>query len=186
MRNFDAASSDWCFPEGYSLVGLAHWNKFHASVLVSAKLMAAVGGYDPGVPWGLEDWNFWLHAALHRPVVRFVPEATFWYRQHAGASMRKHMFAAHLEETKACVRTLHSGLYEPAQLLRDHETVAAMARCRPPPLTPASPAASACRAPSAAQRGEPSAAQRRRSGSRSCRNNYAFFVFRLAARRETV
>ena len=128
MRNFDATASDWCFPEGYSLVGLAHWNKFHASVLVSATLMRAVGGYDPGVPWGLEDWNFWLHAALHNPRVRFVPEATFWYRQHAGSSMRKAMFAAHLEETKACVRTNHAGLFEPAQLLRDHETIAAMAR----------------------------------------------------------
>lgn len=59
MRNFDATTSDWCFPEGYSTVGISHWNKFHASVLVAAPLMRKVGGYDPGIPWGLEDWNFW-------------------------------------------------------------------------------------------------------------------------------
>ena len=126
MHNFDAVASDWCFPEGYSLMGLAHWNKFHASVLLSAALMRSVGGYDPALPWGLEDWNFWLHAALHNPRVRFLPEATFWYRQHAGGSMRKAMFASHLEETKAMVRTNHAELYEPAQLLRDHEVIAAM------------------------------------------------------------
>ena len=52
MRNFDAVSSDWCFPEGFSIVGVSHWNKFHASVLMKADLMRKVGGYDPGIPWG--------------------------------------------------------------------------------------------------------------------------------------
>lgn len=180
MRNFDAATSDWCFPEGYSFVGITHWNKFHASVLVAARLMRRVGGYDPAIPWGLEDWNFWcgvepeaairhghrhsrrccpwpsepplhctsasltprrlpfcpcclfpllrLHASVHQPRVRFIPEATFWYRQHAGTSMRKAMFASHLEETKAMVRTNHGAVFEPLHLLRDHEIIAAMAR----------------------------------------------------------
>ena len=46
MENFDAVSSVWCFPEGYSVVGLSHWNKFHASVLMSARLAKSIGGYD--------------------------------------------------------------------------------------------------------------------------------------------
>ena len=123
MRNFDAVSSDWCFPEGFSIVGVSHWNKFHASVLMKADLMRKVGGYDPGIPWGLEDWNFWLNAAKFNPVVRFIPEITFYYRHHKGTSMRKKMFAAYLEQTKAMVRTNHVELYEPVQLLHDHETI---------------------------------------------------------------
>ena len=123
MRNFDAVSSDWCFPEGFSIVGVSHWNKFHASVLMKADLMRKVGGYDPGIPWGLEDWNFWLNAAKFNPIVRFVPEITFYYRHHKGTSMRKKMFAAYLEQTKAMVRTNHVELYEPVQLLHDHETI---------------------------------------------------------------
>jgi len=126
MRNFDAVSSDWCFPEGWSVTGVAHWNKFHASVLMNRRLMEAVGGYDPGIPWGLEDWNFWLHTAVHNPVVRFVPEVTFFYRHHKGTSMRKKMMSMYLEETKAIVRTNHADLYEPMQLHRDHATIAAM------------------------------------------------------------
>lgn len=82
MRNFDAVSSDWCFPEGFSIVGISHWNKFHASVLVNRRLMEKVGGYDPAIPWGLEDWNFWLRSSVHNPIVRFVPEITFFYRHH--------------------------------------------------------------------------------------------------------
>ena len=37
--------------------------------------------------------------------------------------MRKKMFAAYLEQTKAMVRTNHVELYEPVQLLHDHETI---------------------------------------------------------------
>jgi len=123
MHNFDAVSSEWCFPEGFSIMGIAHWNKFHASVLMSRRLMQSIGGYDPGIPWGLEDWNYWLSTVPHNPVVRFIPETTFFYRHHAGTSMRKKMFSMYLEQTKAMVRTNHAELYEPAQLLMDHDTI---------------------------------------------------------------
>ena len=126
MRNFDAVSSDWCFPEGFSIVGISHWNKFHASVLVNRRLMEKVGGYDPAIPWGLEDWNFWLRGSVHNPIVRFVPEITFFYRHHQGTSMRKKMFALYLEQTKAMVRTNSVELYEPVQLLADHELIEEM------------------------------------------------------------
>ena len=92
------------------LQGVIHWNKIHASVLMNRRLLEAVGGfcpppfllcfflrvpahcslyyafraggYDPGLPWGLEDWNFWLSSLSHAPVVRFSPSLTFYYRQH--------------------------------------------------------------------------------------------------------
>ena len=37
---------------------------------------------------------------MHNPIVRFVPEITFFYRHHEGTSMRKKMFAMYLEQTK--------------------------------------------------------------------------------------
>ena len=126
MENFDAVSSIWCFPEGWSIVGISNWNKFHAAVPMRRTLMERVGGYDPGIPWGLEDWNFWLGAAVYNPAVKFVPEKTFMYRHHKGTSMRKKMFALALEETKAIVRTNHPTLYEPVQLLGDHRQIAQM------------------------------------------------------------
>jgi len=121
MENFDAVSSVWCFPEGYSVVGLSHWNKFHASVLMSARLAKSIGGYDQSLLWGLEDWNFWLSASRHRPRVMHLPEITFYYRHHRGSSMRKEMFRIALEDSKAMVRTNHPDLFEPYQLLLDNE-----------------------------------------------------------------
>lgn len=82
MRNFDAVTNDWCFPEGWSVQvggarlrdtqlhdvmrclmgslspteaeaftpasqGAIHWNKFHASVLMSRRLLEAVGASLP-------------------------------------------------------------------------------------------------------------------------------------------
>jgi len=126
MENFDAVSSVWCFPEGYSIVGLSHWNKFHASVLMSSRLVKSIGGYDQSLLWGLEDWNFWLSASRHRPRVMHLPEITFYYRHHHGSSMRKEMFRVALDESKAMVRTNHPDLFEPYQLLLDHDTIGAM------------------------------------------------------------
>ena len=126
MVNFGAFSSTWCFPEGWSVTGVAYWNKFHAAVPFRRALAEQVGGYDPSIPWGLEDWNFWLSSSLYNPVVKFVPEATFYYRHHAKGSMRKEMFAKSLDVTKAMVRTNHPSLFEPAQLLIDHATIAEM------------------------------------------------------------
>jgi hypothetical protein len=37
--------------------------------------------------------------------------------------MRKKMFSLYLEETKAMVRTNHAELYEPMQILLDHDTI---------------------------------------------------------------
>ena len=89
-------------------MGVSHWNKFHASVLMNRRLMEKVGGYDPAIPWGLEDWNFWLRGSVHNPIVRFVPEITFFYRHHEGTSMRKKMFAMYLEQTKVGLPPLPS------------------------------------------------------------------------------
>ena len=126
MENFDAVSSTWCFPEGWSVVGVSHWNKFHASVLMSSHLVKSIGGYDQSLLWGLEDWNFWLSVSRHRPRVMHIPEITFYYRHHKGTSMRKEMFRVALEESKAMVRTNHPDLYEPHQLALDHHTIGHM------------------------------------------------------------
>ena len=126
MENFDAVSSVWCFPEGWSIVGVSHWNKFHASVLMSSRLVKSIGGYDQSLLWGLEDWNFWLSSSRHRPRVMHIPEITFYYRHHRGSSMRKEMFRIALEESKAMVRTNHPDLFEPYQLIGDHDIIGKM------------------------------------------------------------
>ena len=55
-----------------------------------------------------------------------LPEITFYYRHHRGSSMRKEMFRIALEDSKAMVRTNHPDLFEPYQLLLDHERIGKM------------------------------------------------------------
>ena len=92
---------------------------------MSSRLVKSIGGYDQSLLWGLEDWNFWLSASRHRPRVMHLPEITFYYRHHHGSSMRKEMFRVALDESKAMVRTNHPDLFEPYQLLLDHDAIGA-------------------------------------------------------------
>lgn len=68
------------------------------------------GGYDPGLPWGLEDWNFWLSSLSHAPVVRFSPSLTFHYRHHQVVEQPRRILASPCcgvsDEQRAKVRVL--------------------------------------------------------------------------------
>eukprot|EP00899_Mesostigma_viride_P020069 jgi/Mesvir1/28063/Mv26199-RA.2 len=127
MRTFGAVESDWCFPEGFSLTGAAYGAKFHGSVVYSRRLAEQVGGYNPALPWGLEDWNFWLFALARYPKVGFVPDVAFLHRTHAGGTLRSVMAERYAPLSAALVRTNHERLFEAGQLVRDLDTISHMA-----------------------------------------------------------
>ena len=55
-------------------------NLFAATALFRREVWDAVGGYDPSMRRGYEDWDFWLGAAERGFVGRRIPEALFGYR----------------------------------------------------------------------------------------------------------
>jgi glycosyltransferase involved in cell wall biosynthesis len=55
-------------------------NLFAATALFRRDVWDAVGGYDPAMRDGYEDWDFWLGAAERGFVGRRIPEALFGYR----------------------------------------------------------------------------------------------------------
>jgi glycosyltransferase involved in cell wall biosynthesis len=60
-------------------------NLFAATALFRREVWDAVGGYDPAMRRGYEDWDFWLGAAERGFVGRRIPEPLFGYRIKASS-----------------------------------------------------------------------------------------------------
>lgn len=64
----------------YSLARMRFSNLIFCSALFRKADWELVGGYDPAMVYGCEDWDFWLSLiALGRGVLR-LPGVQFWYR----------------------------------------------------------------------------------------------------------
>lgn len=88
------------------------------------ELWARAGGYRPTIPYGAEDYNFWVTSL---PVLkpRHIQEPMFWYRKHPNASMVDAVIS-HQQEVYACLHTIHPECYPAHQLLGDHEVLSNM------------------------------------------------------------
>jgi glycosyltransferase involved in cell wall biosynthesis len=84
-------------------------NLFAATALFRREVWDAVGGYDPAMRRGYEDWDFWLGAAERGFVGRRIPEALFGYRIKA-SSMHVTARESH-QELVDQIRTKHAEWY---------------------------------------------------------------------------
>ncbi len=55
-------------------------NHLNYCSLYRLEVWDAVGGYNPNMTWGYEDWDFWVGAAEKGHLARRIPEALFLYR----------------------------------------------------------------------------------------------------------
>ncbi|NCC84158.1 MAG: glycosyltransferase [Clostridia bacterium] len=124
MQEFGASNKTWR-PANYSWQELLVHNTFPCASLYRRELWEMSGGYDPSLPWGAEDWNFWLACAAFGLRPHRIPEFLFEYRVHSGGSMYTRMMA-HWDEVQACLRTMHPALYPVEVLIADHQTIANM------------------------------------------------------------
>jgi len=122
MKEFGVKNGSW-IPPDYSPEVVANVCTFVYASLYKKELWERVGGYFRGIPWGAEDWNFWISCSRVGIRPYRIPEKLFHYRTHAGTSMYDVMMT-HWEEVKAFIRTLHEDIYSVAQLLHDHNTIA--------------------------------------------------------------
>jgi len=84
-------------------------NLFAATALFRREVWDAVGGYDPAMGRGYEDWDFWLGAAERGFVGRRIPEALFGYRIKA-SSMHVTARGSHGELVEQ-IRVKHAAWY---------------------------------------------------------------------------
>jgi glycosyltransferase involved in cell wall biosynthesis len=84
-------------------------NLFAATALFRREIWEAVGGYDPAMRQGYEDWDFWLGAAERGFVGRRIPEALFGYRIKP-ESMHVNARASH-RDLREKIRAKHPAWY---------------------------------------------------------------------------
>ncbi|MCB0325478.1 MAG: glycosyltransferase [Bdellovibrionales bacterium] len=97
-------------------------NLYHCSCLFPKSLWQAAGGYEPTLPFGLEDWDFWLRCSAVGLCARVLAEPLFLYRRTEGASMIDRL-APRVGLVEAMLRTLHPAQFDPRQLLTLHALI---------------------------------------------------------------
>jgi glycosyltransferase involved in cell wall biosynthesis len=107
---FGERTGRWDLPD-YSLPGILLGNMIFASSFFRKADWEQVGGYNPNMKYGLEDYDFWLSLIeLGRDVLQ-IPEPLFLYRQ-TSASMRNAITGEQLIFLSAQLFRNHLSLYE--------------------------------------------------------------------------
>lgn len=89
------------------------------TVLYPKVAWAQAGGYKPEMKDGYEDWEFAISIGERGYFGVRIPEYLFYYRQHAGTSMRDVIQAgggAKAKEAKAIIQKLHEAAYAKDEL----------------------------------------------------------------------
>jgi GT2 family glycosyltransferase len=98
---------------------LARANLLPNSALYLRNVWAAVGGYNPNMDLGYEDWDFWVGAAAAGFRARRVPEPLYLYRVRANS--RSSSAEVHRSGLIAQIRANHPTFF--ALLLSDAEVL---------------------------------------------------------------
>jgi len=124
VESFGATTGLWC-PEDYSLPILADHNVIPGPSIYRKELWWRTGGYERALPWGAEDYNFWLGCAQLGLRPYRIPGALFKYRQHAEGSMLSNLMKR-WRTVEAMVRTINAHLYPDNLMLAYHQIIAGM------------------------------------------------------------
>ncbi|MBI2781899.1 MAG: glycosyltransferase family 2 protein [Chloroflexi bacterium] len=95
--------------EEFSASRLLEANHLSYCSLYRREIWEAVGGYNPNMRHGYEDWDFWIGAAERGYVARRIPQALFRYRVRANgmyANALRHDF-----ELRTQIRANHPASY---------------------------------------------------------------------------
>ena len=86
VQFFGTRNDIWRMPD-YDFRKLLCFNLMTASSIFRKKMWEKVGGYNPNMVYGYEDWDFWIALGSQGVVGKRVPEPLFFYRQHPNGSM---------------------------------------------------------------------------------------------------
>lgn len=108
-ETFGARSGHWPSPD-YSLRRMLMGNLIFCSALFRREDWERVGGYNPNMAAGWEDWDFWLSIIGEGRKVRRIPQPLFFYRVKE-TSMARSMDAAKKTEMHLRVMRNHPALF---------------------------------------------------------------------------
>lgn len=124
LQLFGAESEQVIYP-AYNRAEMLFANSFFPYCSVFRRsLWENIGGYAPIIPYGAEDWNFWISISEHIVTAR-LQEPLVWYRKHTGGSLVDGVAQNH-DEINAFIRTLHPEIYSAELLIEDYHLIARM------------------------------------------------------------
>ncbi|MBS1507550.1 MAG: glycosyltransferase family 2 protein [Bacteroidetes bacterium] len=104
---FGARSGAWALPD-FSLAMLAQTNLIFCSAIFKKSDWVNVGGYDPQMKYGLEDWEFWINLLKDgKGRVHRLDYVGFFYRIKA-ISMFSQMSDEHIKVLEDYISAKHS------------------------------------------------------------------------------
>jgi len=100
----------------WDLEALGYANQLGISALYRREVWTAVGGYNPNMRHGYEDWDFWIGAAERGFIGRRIQEALWRYRVRAGS--RDVDAWEHRRGLRRQIARNHPSVFTPARRLR--------------------------------------------------------------------
>lgn len=123
LVSFGDRISHWR-PTDYTPEVVPHINTFINSSMYKKELWEKTGGYNPVIPWGGEDWNFWITCSEIGINYYRIEKNLFLYRTHKTSTVT--IMMEHFDEMAAFIRTLHPKLYNKKLLEESYEKIADM------------------------------------------------------------
>jgi tetratricopeptide (TPR) repeat protein len=125
LISFGTALIPWEPLAEYSEKNIRENTTFYYASLYKKELWEKSGGYEKSLPWGAEDWNFWIACSKFGIQAKVIKENLFHYRFHQDGSMVTKV-VEHFEEIKAMIKTLHPGLYPQSSLINAYKVIESM------------------------------------------------------------
>jgi|GEM_PF-786031 len=119
-HDFGASSAKHSFAK-YTLPQILQNNYISYCTLYRREVWAAVGGYNPNMIWGYEDWNFWIGCAERGWIPGIIPEILFYYRVKTSSMLVDAM--KHDVELRAQIILNHPRHFTPALIAKAGEIV---------------------------------------------------------------
>lgn len=107
---FGERTAEWKL-EKFDLEKMILSNQIYASAMFRRIDFDATGGYDSGMLYGWEDWDFWLSILELNRKIFFIDEVVFFYRVINGSMVRK-MTDEQKEYLRLRIYTRHPNLYK--------------------------------------------------------------------------
>ncbi|MFA6175946.1 MAG: glycosyltransferase, partial [Phycisphaerae bacterium] len=110
LLRFGEVSGVLCAGE-YDFARLCQQNQMNCCALYRRKIWETVGGYNPNMRWGYEDWDFWIGCGKRGFVGQRLGEPLFFYRTKPESMVT--MADSHGDELRAQIVQNHPELYTP-------------------------------------------------------------------------
>lgn len=109
VRYFGLSRDTWVVNEDPTLEVLKDQNQLCCTALIRRAALDEVGGWNPAMDCGYEDWNLWIDIAKRGWKFKMVQEFLFWYRIKK-TSMITEAHKRH-DEIVERIHSLHPELY---------------------------------------------------------------------------